>query len=357
MTSLFGNLPSLTAQEEQPPPPPANPPPEKRLKAHDGTAVATSGREGLSEGDDQVAAALSKIKQHIGSRGKFKKASGLLRQLLQDGNVEKAHGQLVFEVLAASLRQPSHGVDPELAREYIKLFTAASKLPELFSAREQAQLDVYGIWAVHRSQIATTDDSFVFNKVLGRIKESVHHLPEAGAEEDEALLAAKARLAEEAERPVEPEKPAEPTAPAEEAEADPFGLEALIAPKPKAKKSSVLWSSREILSMKRDALLDCVDTMKACYRQAWARTSVDMAIEDIWNHRARFCASQQQRIEDFRRFVREQRAIRRQGPSSKEQRRDTTAFEAARTSWSKASVSARGAVGGGGDHGSEVWLG
>lgn len=39
------------------------------------------------------------------------------------------------------------------------------------------------------------------------------------------------------------------------------------------------WSAKEILGMKREALLDCFDTMKACYGRAWARTSVDLAIE------------------------------------------------------------------------------
>ena len=31
--------------------------------------------------------------------------------------------------------------------------------------------------------------------------------------------------------------------------------------------------------MKRDALLDCLDTARECYRHAWARTSVDIAIQ------------------------------------------------------------------------------
>lgn len=31
--------------------------------------------------------------------------------------------------------------------------------------------------------------------------------------------------------------------------------------------------------MKRDALLDCLDTARDCYRHAWARTSVDIAIQ------------------------------------------------------------------------------
>ena len=31
--------------------------------------------------------------------------------------------------------------------------------------------------------------------------------------------------------------------------------------------------------MKREALLDCLDTARDCYRHAWARTSVDIAIQ------------------------------------------------------------------------------
>ncbi len=57
---------------------------------------------------------------------------------------------------------------------------------QIFGSREKAQLDVYGIWAVLRNQLHT-DDSFVFNRVVGRIKESVSHLPEATPEDDGAL--------------------------------------------------------------------------------------------------------------------------------------------------------------------------
>lgn len=35
----------------------------------------------------------------------------------------------------------------------------------MFTVKERAQLDVYGTWAVLRNQLATTDDSFAFNKV------------------------------------------------------------------------------------------------------------------------------------------------------------------------------------------------
>lgn len=57
---------------------------------------------------------------------------------------------------------------------------------QMFTARERSQLDVYGIWAVTRNQLHT-DDSFTFNRMITRIKESVSHLPEACEEDEEAL--------------------------------------------------------------------------------------------------------------------------------------------------------------------------
>ena len=49
--------------------------------------------------------------------------------------------------------------------------------------------------------------------------------------------------------------------------------------------------------------------------------------------------------------------LRTQGPSAKEVNRDSTAFERARSEWSKVAVSARGKVGGGGDAKANQWLG
>ena len=43
--------------------------------------------------------------------------------------------------------------------------------------------------------------------------------------------------------------------------------------------------------------------------------------------------------------------------ASRESQRDTTAFENARKEWGRATISARGKVGAGGDHQSETWLG
>lgn len=46
---------------------------------------------------------------------------------------------------------------------------------------------MYGLWGVLRGQLLT-DDSFVFNKVLNRIKESIQHLSDATEEDEDALL-------------------------------------------------------------------------------------------------------------------------------------------------------------------------
>ena len=61
---------------------------------------------------------------------------------------------------------------------------------QLFSQRQKGQLDVYGLWGVLRGQLLT-DDSFVFNKVLKRIKESIEHLSDVTKEDEEALLQVK----------------------------------------------------------------------------------------------------------------------------------------------------------------------
>ncbi|CAK0783416.1 hypothetical protein CVIRNUC_006615 [Coccomyxa viridis] len=340
------------ASEGVPPPPPplSEYPAAKRLK---------------TEGTDDVRVALEKLGGHISNPRKFKKASPLLRQLLKEGRVTKDHAFLLFQVLRGAMKDPSLAVDPTLTTEYQKLFTAASRYREVFSQRQKGQLDVYGLWGVLRGQLLT-DDSFVFNKVLNRIKESIQHLSDAAEEDEEALLRVKERLNGEGAQQndnadiqaARPSMQADP--PSKASEADPFGLDQIMQKQDASKKQEDkdrAWSSRESAAMKRDALLDCLDTARECYRHAWARTSVDIAIQELHSNRRKFCASQQQRIDSLWRFVQEQRAARRKGPSAREARRDTTAFEAARAEWGKAELSIKGGVGAEGDHRTELWLG
>ncbi len=51
---------------------------------------------------------------------------------------------------------------------------------------------MYGVWGVLRGQLLT-DDSFVFNRVLTRLKASVANLAPAEEADEAALAAARAR--------------------------------------------------------------------------------------------------------------------------------------------------------------------
>ncbi|PSC74417.1 hypothetical protein C2E20_2477 [Micractinium conductrix] len=362
----------MEEEEEAPPPPPP---------------AAEPTTAGAGGADDQVAAALRKISSHIGSPKKFAKASQLLRELLAQGAVRQAHGPLLFSALKAAMGDPAQCGDPLLAREYSKLFTAASKAAELFTTREKTQLDVYGTWAVLRNQLAT-DDSFQFNKVVTQLKAMVGELPEA-EEAAEGVVAGLAAAAgapdpvlqaydarqqggQQAQAQQQQQQAQQQAATsAEEAEADPFGLDALIeqqeeeerrareaaaAARAQVGPKSATWSAAEVVSQRRAALLDCLDAAKACYRHAWARTSVDLLIEHCHQHTHRFAPSQAERLSELMSFVRDQRRLRKLGPSAREVNRDSTSFERASADWSRATVSHRGKVGGG-DHKSEAWLG
>lgn len=303
--------------------------------------------------EDPVSAALSKIACAISNAKKFHKAAALLRQLLRDGQVTEQHGRPLFEALKASMLRPEQACQPDSAKEYSLLFTAASKQAQLFSAREQAQLDVYGLWAVLRNQLAT-DDSFVFNKALSRIKDSISHLPEATLDDDDTLTKLQRRMDEEA-AAAAAAAPA-PAAAEEAVEADPFGLDAMLS-KPNRKERSQTWSEAESAAMKRQALLDCIAAAKEQYHHAWACTSVDLAIENVHGQRLKFCAGHQALIDELWQFVGRQRQRRRLGPSARETKRDSHAFDSARAEWSKANISSKTAVGASGDHRNEVWLG
>ena len=216
----------------------------------------------------------------------------------------------------------------------------ASSRVQLFTTREKTQLDVYGTWAVLRNQLAT-DDSFQFNKVrthvcvvvsvwrprmpcllwlpgppssisdlalpacpsphpqvVTQLKAMVGELPEAeeAAEGVVAGLAAAAgapdpvlqaydarqqggQQAQQQQQQQQAQQQAATSA--EEAEADPFGLDALIeqqeeeerrareaaaAARAQVGPKSATWSAAEVVSQRRAALLDCLDAAKACYR-------------------------------------------------------------------------------------------
>ena len=85
----------------------------------------------ISSPEDQITAALQRITSHISNPKKFPKASELLRQLFSQGVLTQHHGSSVFGALVASMEDPKRSNDPMLAREYSKLFTVASRHPEV----------------------------------------------------------------------------------------------------------------------------------------------------------------------------------------------------------------------------------
>lgn len=110
--------------------------------------------------------------------------------------------------------------------------------------------------------------------------------------------------------------------------------------------------------MRREALVVVLEQAKAYHRHAWARTSVEVAIEHFAKHGDRFTLGHARRIDDLAKFVKQARSARAgAGPSQRELNRDSTSFERARAEWSRATVSTRGKVGAGGDGKAQNWLG
>lgn len=125
-----------------------------------------------------------------------------------------------FAALQAAMTTPSTSHDPLLARDYSKLFTLASKHAALFTKAQRAQLDVYGIWAVVRNQLLT-DDSFLFNKTCTTIKKLIEELPVSRTEEERGN-----------------------------------GL----------RGGKEEWSEEERLYWRREALVECLETGRQCYK-------------------------------------------------------------------------------------------
>jgi hypothetical protein len=253
----------------------------------------------------------------------------------------------------------------------------------------------------------------MFNKVVAKIKASIASLPDADEEQEAAWLelfpeqaaalgiaapaaaaAAGAGSSKQGAGSHEQQQKGPPAAAAAE-EADPFGLDAFLAqaaaedeaaaavgpsgsnpeeapaaaeaaapPKPR-----LLWDPVSCLVMRKQALLSCIDTAKSHqHKLAWARTSVELLIEDVAKPAAqgglvgKFVGRQKQQLQELLKFVNAERAARRSGvnrrPGGKGTGEYQTTFEKARAEWgSKDWVSARGKVGSGGDAKQQSWLG
>jgi hypothetical protein len=139
--------------------------------------------------------------------------------------------------------------------------------------------------------------------------------------------------------------------------------------KKSSKPPKLAWDAVSCCVMKKQAWLSCIETAKTHqHKLAWARTSVEILIEDVATPAAqgglagRFVGGQKQQLQELLKFVNAERAARRSGvnrrPGGKGTGEYQTSFEKARAEWGSADwVSARGKIGGGGDARQQNWLG
>lgn len=342
-------------------------PPAKRLKPDPEAPEAgevPAEPAAADQDDDKLAQALSRIASHISNPSKFAKASGLLRQLIEGGKIDRAHRREYFSAVKAAFADPDNAANPQLVKEYKRLVTAVSEHADLLGKAERAQLEVYNIWTHQRSQLFT-DDSFAFNKAVAQLKTAITELPEADEEQQHAADVLAGRV------PAARAEAAAPPAAAAVDEADPFGLDQFLEAEDKqqqqqqaasepgpTKQPPLAWSPTEQLVMRKQALLDCLLAAKQQHRLAWAQTSVELLITHADQHRSKFVAGeQQQQLDELIKFVRSSQLARKAGRAGGSKAPDMTSFERARAQWSTATVSHRGKVGAQGDATANNWLG
>jgi hypothetical protein len=304
----------------------------------------------------------------------------------------QSHRNELFATVKAAFVHPEHCIDPLLRKDYARLIKALTLRAEgILSRQQRAQLEVYSVWALLRNELFT-DDSFAYNKVVGKIKAAVAELADADEEQEAAWDVlhgvAPASKPQQQQQQQQQQQPAQ-----EDAEADPFGLNDFIAaaeaqaaeaeaaaaaaaaaeapsvePQPQQQQQGAPWDAVTMEVMRKQALLDCLVTAKEHqHKLAWARTSVEVLIEAVAKPSAqggfadKFVKAQRQQLTELLRFVNAERAARKSGvnrrPGGKGTGEYQTSFEKARAEWSGASwVSARGKVGTG-DAKSNNWLG
>lgn len=311
---------------------------KRQSEAQDDSAKKQKTREAQGGVKDQVATALRKIRCYVGVPSKFNKAAKLLLSLLQQGHVTASYSMLFFEVLACSMLDRNACLVAEYRKSYCKLVAEAVKLASMFGQLQRKQLEVYQIWTICRNEL-NTDDSFVFGKNMSKLRELALQLPVCSEDDETALTNWSKKMASAREYYEEHRRTLESNSPEESC------------------RGIMLWTDEECLAARREAIVDWLEAAKPFYQRQWACTAIDISVTTLNENKHRFCEDQKERIENLARFSKDRKMRRRQGPTSKEKRRDANSFDQARSEWSKAQVSNRGMVGDTGDHRAEAWLG
>nr|XP_043609036.1 uncharacterized protein LOC122580950 [Erigeron canadensis] len=323
--------------------------------------------------ETKVIDAMKKIGSHINNVSKFSKASKLALQLIQAGSVKPSNSDYFFAILEAAMLSLTTCNDPSVRADYHALFSAAQDLGECFTEKQRKQLGVWNIRAVLANDLFT-DDSFVFSKACGRIKEALSNLPVATKDDDIEEAAALNDESEKVDAKCQTEEQASlnpiPESSVKE-ESDPFGLDALIpnvlkkGEKVKAKLDAEATAlkirkeedeeAKRFLKSEREALILCLEIAAKRYKIPWCQTVIDITVKHAFDNVRRFTSKQRNAIEKLWASVREQQTRRKQGKSVSG-KLDVNGFEWLQQKYSTEKISIRHSVGGN-TRRAEQWLG
>uniref|UniRef100_J3LIG7 Uncharacterized protein n=2 Tax=Oryza brachyantha TaxID=4533 RepID=J3LIG7_ORYBR len=330
----------------------------------------------------QVIEAMHKITSHIGKPSKFSKASKLALQLTEAGSVKPGTISHFFAILEAAMSSPGACNEPSVRADYQALFNAAQGVTELFNQQQKNQFNIWMLHAVVANDLFT-DDSFVFSKAVGKIKDAISALPIATVDDDNDEAAALAAVESKSgtthnkaddnvQAAASNSLPDDSThaAPSNSREesSDPFGLDGLLEHKSKKsekareKTTATLISKaddkepKRFLKSQREALLKCLEIAARRYRIPWTQTAIDIFAKHAYDNMNRFTAQQREAITKLWNSIKEQQIRRKQGKSVSG-KLDVNAFEYLQEKYSHEKISIRHAVGGGGERRATQWLG
>lgn len=354
--------PALKSALKRPKPPALNQEataaPEKRIRFKTTTDAS----------ETQVIEAMQKIASHIKNPAKFSKASKLAIQLIQAGSVNAGTSIHFFAILEAAMSSPTSCNDASVRADYHALFLAAQETVECLNKKQRTYLATWTIRAVLGNDLLT-DDSFVFSKAAGKLKEAISSLPVA-TEDDDIDEAAALKDETETENAEEQEKKETSREADVKEELDPFGLDSLIPntlqkdemikgkkdASAKIKKQEEEEENKRFLKSKREALILCLETAVRRYKLPWCQTVIDILVKHAFDNISRFTSRQREAIERLWASIREQNIRRKQGKSVTG-KLDMNAFEFLQQKYANEKISIRHSVGGSGDHRAEQWLG
>nr|GMC63645.1 uncharacterized protein LOC109186887 [Ipomoea batatas] len=372
-SSAAAKATSVEASPAAPPPPkPALKSALKRPKPPQDTPPETSAsgkrlrfKTTTDASETQVIEAMQKISSHIKNLSKFGKASKLAIQLIEAGSVKPSTSDHFFAILEAAMSSSTACNEPSVRADYHALFSASQDVVECLSKKQQNSLAVWTIRAVVANDLFT-DDSFVFSKATGKVKEGISNLPIATKDDDIEEAAALEDETPPANVSGQTNK-GQPPCPENEInnkeEQDPFGLDALIpSTSKKEDKAKAVKEKKEpdeakrFLKSKREAWISCLEIAAKRYKTPWCQTGIDILVKHAFDNVSRFTSKQREAVNKLWVSVREQQVRRKQGKSVSG-KLDVNGFEYLQQKYANEKISIRHSVGGSGDRKCTQWLG